>query len=75
MSDCLDYIRVPVLVLQGQEDQYGSIAQVDEVTDRCYAPVDVMMLESCRHAPHFDQAEATLAGIVSFCTRLRQING
>ena len=74
VSDCLDYIRVPVLVVQGEDDQYGSIAQVDEVATRCYAPVDVMMLEDCRHAPHFDQAEATLAGIDSFCTRLRQIN-
>ena len=33
-----------------------------------------MMIESCRHTPHFDQAEATLAGIASFCNRLRQIN-
>ena len=74
VSDCLDYIRVPVLVLQGEEDQYGSIAQVDEVAERCYAPVDVMMIESCRHTPHFDQAEATLAGIASFCNRLRQVN-
>jgi len=65
---------VPVLVLQGEEDQYGSIAQVDEVAERCYAPVDVMMIKSCRHSPHFDQAEATLAGIASFCNRLRQIN-
>ena len=62
------------LVVQGEDDQYGSVAQVDEVADRCYAPVDVMMLPSCRHAPHFDQTEATLDGIASFCERLRQIN-
>jgi len=47
---------------------------VDEVAERCYAPVDVMMIKSCRHSPHFDQAEATLAGVASFCNRLRQIN-
>ena len=74
VSDCLDYVRVPVLVVQGEDDQYGSVAQVDEVAGRCYAPVDVMMLPSCRHAPHFDQTEATLAGIASFCDRLRKIN-
>ena len=74
MSDCLDYIRVPVLAIQGHDDQYGTMAQIDEVVDRCYAPVDVLAIEDCRHAPHLDAPQTTLDGIAGFCRRLADIN-
>ena len=75
VSDCLDYIRVPVLAIQGHDDQYGSMAQINEVTDRCYAPVDLLALTDCRHAPYLDQPQATLDGVSDFCRRLADING
>ena len=75
VSDCLDYIRVPVLAIQGHDDQYGSMAQINEVTDRCYAPVDLLTLTDCRHAPYLDQPQATLDGVSDFCRRLADING
>jgi pimeloyl-ACP methyl ester carboxylesterase len=74
VSDCLDYIRVPVLAIQGHDDQYGTMAQIDEVVDRCYAPVDVLAIEDCRHAPHLDAPQTTLDGIAGFCRRLADIN-
>lgn len=73
VADVIDYIRVPVLAIQGVQDQYGTEAQITEITSRCYAPVDVEMLQDCRHAPQFDQTEKTLAAVAEFTARLRRI--
>ena len=62
--------QVPALVIQGRSDPYGTLAQVREVETRSLAPVDAVMLEDCRHAPHFDQPEATLGVIADFATRI-----
>ena len=66
-------LRIPVLAVQGREDQYGTLAQIDEVENRSYAPVDTLILDECRHAPHLDQPEKVVAGIAEFCARLERI--
>ena len=53
VSDCLDYIRVPVLTIQGHDDQWYDGTD-RRVVNRCYAPVDVLTILDCRHAPHLD---------------------
>lgn len=73
VADVIDYIRIPALVIQGVQDQYGTQAQVDEVMERSYAPVEVEMLEDCRHSPHQDQPDAVLAAVAEFSTRLTRI--
>lgn len=73
VADVIDYLRIPVLAVQGREDQYGSLAQVDEIETRSYAPVDMAVIDDCRHAPHFEQPEQTLAAIAEFAARLRRI--
>lgn len=73
IADCLDYLRVPTLVIQGENDQYGTSRQVEEIVNRSYAPVDVEMLPHCGHAPHLDQPGRTLAAIADFCRRLERI--
>lgn len=50
------------------------MAQIDEVVDRCYAPVDVLAIADCRHAPHMDAPRTVLDGIADFCRRLADIN-
>lgn len=73
VGDVIDYLRIPVLAVQGREDQYGTLAQIDEVESRSYAPVDTLILDDCRHAPHLDQPEKVVAGIAEFCARLERI--
>lgn len=73
VAEVIDYIRVPVLAIQGAEDPYGTCAQIDELQGRCYAPVDVLWLEGCGHAPHQEQAEAVEDAITSYCARLYEI--
>jgi pimeloyl-ACP methyl ester carboxylesterase len=73
VGDVIDYWRIPALVLQGRQDQYGTLAQVSEVETRSYAPVDVAVIDDCRHAPHQDQPDIVLAHVAEFCARLERI--
>ncbi|UWQ97298.1 alpha/beta hydrolase [Rhodobacteraceae bacterium M385] len=73
VSEVLDYIRVPILAIQGRQDQYGTLAQIEEVENRSYAPADTLLLDDCRHAPFLEQPKAVLAGLTGFCARLEQI--
>ena len=73
VSEVIDYIRVPVLAIQGVQDQYGTLAQIEELESRCYAPVDRLVLQDCRHAPFLDQQKSVVAEISEYCARLERI--
>lgn len=73
VAEVIDYLRVPVLAIQGRQDQYGTLAQIAEFETRSYAPVDVAILDDCRHAPHQDQPDAVLSAVAGFCARLERI--
>lgn len=73
VADCIDYIRVPTLAIQGREDQYGTPAQIDEIANRIYAPLDVEIIADCRHSPHLDKPDETLALVAEFVARLERI--
>lgn len=66
VEDALDAVKTPVLALQGREDQYGTLAQIEAVKRRCPGPVELLVLEDCRHSPHLDQAEAVLDAVSAF---------
>ena len=73
VSEVIDYFRIPTLAIQGRDDQYGTLAQVQEVMDRAYAPVDLTILDACKHAPHLEQPDQTLAAVTEFVARLERI--
>ncbi len=73
VADVIDYLRIPTLAIQGRDDQYGTLAQISEINTRSYAPVETAIFDHCRHAPHIDQPEATLAAISEFTQRLERL--
>lgn len=73
VTDAIDHIRVPILAIQGTDDQYGTLAQITEIEDRSYAPVDTLILDDCRHAPFKDQPDRVLAEVQDYCERLERI--
>ncbi len=73
VGEVIDYWRVPVLAIQGVDDQYGTLAQIEEIENRIYSPLETLILQDCRHAPHFDQPEKVLAAIAEFTARLVRI--
>ena len=65
LEEYLPRIAAPILVVQGEDDEYGTRKQVDAIA--AGAPdVEVLMLPRCGHSPHRDQPEATLEGIAAF---------
>ena len=61
----LPAIRCPILCIQGEEDEYGTIAQLKAIQARVPA-TEIVMLPDCKHSPHRDQAETTLQRMVEF---------
>jgi pimeloyl-ACP methyl ester carboxylesterase len=66
---CLPGIRCPVLAIQGLDDQYGTVAQLDAIAAQVGGPFERVMLEACGHSPHRDQPDATLGAIERFVAR------
>jgi len=65
----LPRIRVPALVIQGADDPYGTLAQVEAIERQSGGPVERLVLEHCGHAPHRERPAATLAAMVAAVRR------
>jgi pimeloyl-ACP methyl ester carboxylesterase len=63
---------VPVLGIQGVDDEYGTPAQLHAL-DAVPAPVETHLLPGCRHDPHHDRPDETLRLIADFLARLEAI--
>jgi len=70
IEEHLPGILCPILVIQGLDDQYGTMAQVEAIQKQSGGPVEVVALADCRHSPQRDQPEATLEAIVGFVGRI-----
>jgi pimeloyl-ACP methyl ester carboxylesterase len=69
ITEELAYIRVPVLIVQGADDQYGTVRQIEVAEEECYCPVEVTLLPGVRHSPQREAPDATLTAIADFVTR------
>ncbi|MEO5699468.1 MAG: alpha/beta hydrolase [Casimicrobiaceae bacterium] len=69
IEGCLPAIACPVLAIQGHDDPYGTLEQVDRLA-RAVADVEVLALENCGHSPHRDHEEVVTAAITRFCNRI-----
>jgi pimeloyl-ACP methyl ester carboxylesterase len=63
-------LNIPTLLIQGTDDEYGTLAQIDRIEQLAPNPVERLVLDQCGHSPHRDQEAAVLAAIVSFAARL-----
>jgi pimeloyl-ACP methyl ester carboxylesterase len=65
-GEYLPNIRCPVLAIQGYDDEYGTMAQLDEIARRVSGPCELLKLKDCGHAPFKDQPERTLSALSGF---------
>jgi len=63
-------IECPLLLIQGRDDEYGTLAQLDAIEAHVRGPVERVVLDDCGHAPQRDQPEATLAAMHRFIATL-----
>lgn len=60
-------VTAPVLAIQGAQDEYGTLAQLERLrTLASVAQVDTLLLARCGHAPHRDRPETVLPAIAAF---------
>jgi pimeloyl-ACP methyl ester carboxylesterase len=71
IEEYLPRITVPVLAIQGEDDQYGTMDQVDRIARGAVgARVEVRKLAGCGHLPQRDRPAEVLAAITRFVSRL-----
>ena len=63
-------VRCPVLAIQGEEDEYGTMAQIDAIARQVGGPCDYLKLPQCGHSPHKDQPERVLNSIAGFIGKI-----
>ena len=63
-------IRCPLLAIQGYDDEYGTMEQIDRIA-RLVPDTELLRLQDCRHSPHRDQPDAVIAASTRFIDRLR----
>jgi len=72
ITEALGYIRVPMLIVQGKDDQYGTLKQLEVARNECFCPVETVVLVGARHSPQRDKPKETLAAAAGFINRLLQ---
>jgi pimeloyl-ACP methyl ester carboxylesterase len=63
------HIRDPLLVVQGEGDEYGTLAQVDAIA-QAVPHARTCVLPSCGHSPHRDQTDALTTRVCEFLAGL-----
>jgi len=74
ITEQLAYIRVPILIVQGEDDQYGTVKQIEAAGRECYCPVEVALLPGAKHSPQREAPEATLKAVSDFVAQILQAN-
>jgi pimeloyl-ACP methyl ester carboxylesterase len=70
----LPAIRCPILAIQGEDDEYGTRAQLDAIQAATPA-TEIVLLQHCGHSPHRDQRAAVLERSAAFVEELSRTDG
>jgi pimeloyl-ACP methyl ester carboxylesterase len=71
LESFLPLISCSTLVIQGEDDEYGTLRQVDAIARQVAGRVETLTLHQCGHSPHRDQPETVLAAVSRFLTTTR----
>ena len=66
IESSLSRIECPILLIQGKDDEYGTLAQLDAIERQVPGRVERVELAACGHSPQRDQPEATLSALMHF---------
>ncbi|MGI8715708.1 MAG: alpha/beta fold hydrolase [Solirubrobacteraceae bacterium] len=62
-------VTAPALIIQGQDDAYGTLEQVQRITNAVRGPSSRLVLAG-GHSPHLEQTDAVLEAITAFVAPL-----
>lgn len=66
----LPHIHCPVLVIQGEKDEYGSLEQVNGIINQVSGEIHQLIIPSVGHTPHKEAKEVVLERSASFINHL-----
>ena len=66
IEDRLPNIDVPILMLQGTADDYGTLTQLDAIERGVSGRCERLVIDGAGHAPHFDARATVVAAIAAF---------
>jgi pimeloyl-ACP methyl ester carboxylesterase len=66
IEEYLPNVRCPVLAIQGADDEYGTLKQIDAIEHGVAGAFEKLVLSSCRHSPHRDQEATVLRAVARF---------
>jgi len=69
IEEYLPRIACPVLAIQGEQDEYGTIEQMRRIGAQV-PNAELVMLRDCGHSAHRDQPDAVIDAIARFVERL-----
>ena len=75
IEEVLPRIRCPVLAIQGEADEYGTMAQLDAIARQVGGPCERLQLPDCGHAPFKDAPEKVLTAIANFVRNILETDG
>lgn len=70
IEDLVGSVTQPMLLIQGRDDEYGTLEQLDRIEARAKGPVQRLVLDRCGHSPYRDQETAVIEAVVGFVRRL-----
>lgn len=70
VTDAINGIEVPVLAIQGAQDQYGTLRQIEFLEERGKAQVRMLVLDDCRHAPFAERPTEVISSVQRFLSGL-----
>ena len=62
----VEMLRAPTLLIQGEDDNFGTLAQLDAFEATRNARVTRLVLRDCGHAPHRDQEAKVMEAVAGF---------
>jgi len=65
IEEAMARIRCPLLAIQGEDDEYGTMAQVDRLAQRV-PQARLLKLAACGHSPHRDQPDRVVDAVAQF---------
>jgi pimeloyl-ACP methyl ester carboxylesterase len=70
----LPKIRCPVLAIQGEDDEYATMRQIEVIAEQVPG-TQLLKLPNCGHTPQRDQEAAVLAALLAFVDRVNRAKG
>lgn len=66
MEHYLPSIMCPLLIIQGRDDEYGTVAQVEAIATQSSGKSKTVLIDHCAHVPHYQARELVLREIAQF---------